>query len=394
MTDPLRALFTSHLSNLTGPALSRYLVFNNLPESPVWEDDEGKRWTLMDRLVELMLTTRPTAALQRAFMAQLREESTFPDPIPVWNKADEDDKRARARLWLAIQRVDDDVSYPNQMMEDFGKRFSVSFAGKPAGWPASGWGEPGDGGWLAYALEELDASRARATPEGSDWSDTLAKWMDESLLGRSGDGRHRWWNYGSVAKAKKAHFQVGDEGWEQPNTLPNKPDWAFRNPTSRPLDMPAHWSRLMAGLLGRMADSLCRSKDLVATQSLYLKEVAQKNPLGPWMTKSLQDSLVELALAGLTSDPDSPHLIRKFDGRSLDALDILVGHDPHAGWTNTATRNQLAAAVLEHQRALEKSPHSHERAMARMGFSPAASTAFLWATAKPVINPPKTRFRS
>lgn len=383
MTDPLRALFTTHLPRLTGPALSGYLEHNNLPSSPTWTDDEGRQWTLLDRLVEFMLTTRPTAALQRAFIGQLREESTFPATLPKWNKASEEDKRARARLWLAIQRVGEDVPHVDRLEEFFGKRFEASFAGKPAGWPASGWGESGDGGWLAYALEELDAARARSAPQASDWSDTLARWMDASLLGSSRSPRHRWWGYGSVAKTTKAKNQVGDRGWEKPGVLPNAPDWAFRNTTARPEGLPTHWSRLMAGLLGRMADGMRQSGELDATRTLHLEEVVKESPLGGWMTADMQKALVDLAQAGLLADSSSSPAPRWYDGRSLCALGVLIRHNPKGGWADEDIQNQLVSAVLGHQKALESSPHPHERAMARLVVAPAASSAFLWASAQP-----------
>lgn len=375
MPDPLRLLFEQHLPNLSVLELGLYLGFNGLPPNPVWVDGLGKAWTLQERVMELVLTGTVTPTLSEVLARQCKADASSEAPLK-WNQVDDEERRRRVRLWLAVQRLYDAHQNTGLLDGIVEPLLRASFARKPVGFPASGFGDKADGGWLAYAFEELQAACDRSPPEGRDWSGVAQAWFDASLLGQS-IGKGRWWSYGGVAGTRKPKRWVGEPGWEQDQTLPTPPDWAPRGAMVRPLLLVDHWEPLASRVINLVAASLEQSGSFSAPSRFRWLELCEDHPPGDWLSDDIKHGLVRLATAGLVGQPASGFAHQRFDGRSLDALSLLVSHAPE--WGTPAQQQALAQAVLDHQRAWELSPHPHEQALAEQDFAPARSACFEWA---------------
>lgn len=384
MTDPLRALFEHHLPSMSDRVLGGYLEFNGLPACPVWVDDAGKSWTIQERVVEWVLTGRISPTMASVLDKQLHMDT--PAPPQKWHQADDAERRRRVRLWLAIQRLQEQGEDVGRLMEKIEPLFKTSFARRPVGFPASGFGEPGDGGWLSYAFEEIQAAQSRSPKSGQDWSGPALAWLESSLLAEP-DRLGTWWSLGGVAGTRAKNRQVGSVGWEQPNTLPNPPRWSPFGTTLRPGLLPEQWTSLAVRLVDLAADSLEKTGRFDAVKQLSWLKVVEENPLGAWLTPKLQSSLLRLASAGLLGQPHSALAHHRFDGRSLGALSLLVSHSPDNQWAPPGQQRALAQAVLDHQQAWESSPHPHEKALAALNFAPREALCFQWATE--VANAPR-----
>lgn len=375
MSNPLRELFERHLPDLSAEALGLYIGFNRLPVNPVWVDQRGKSWTLQERVVELVLTGTITPTLSGVLARQCKAVDSSSPPAK-WNQVDDEERRRRVRLWLAVQRLFDAHQNTGSLDTLVEPLLRSSFARKPAGFPASGFGERADGGWLAYAFEELESARDRSPREGRDWSGVTQAWFDASLLARS-LGHGRWWSYGGVAGTRKTQRWVGGPGWEEARTLPTEPDWAPHGAVVRPGLLAPHWVELAARVLHLTAESLEQSGQLNALAGFSWHKLSEDRPPGVWMTEEIKSALVHLAMAGLVSPPASDLAHQRFDGRSLGALSLLVEHS-HS-WGTPAQHRALAQAVLGHQKAWESSHHPHEQALAVQDFAPAKAVCFEWA---------------
>lgn len=383
----IERLFTRHLVELDARRLVDYLAFNRLPADLAWEDAQGRRWTLLDRLAEHVLAHAPTQDNADALahlirvkvnadaMAHLLPARVNADVLP-WHKAPSPVRSRRARLLLAAFRAAH-ADPGAAAIRHLAPWFKTSFAGKPEGTPAAGFGQDEDGGWLAPMLAHLDALRQELPPGQRDFSTEATAWLADSLWARSDRPSGRWWDIGGVSGTRVRQRFAGRPGWELPGSLPFQPPALGMSDPVRPRALPAHFSRLAARLLSLVADGLADARRFDAGASLGLPPRPDPRDLAAF-TPQMHAALLEVAQAGLLHRPAGPHPHQRYDGRALDALEWLLATDPDLGMASQDQRLQLAQAVRDHQAALEQSGQPHARALAQSSLAPAAR-AGVWA---------------
>lgn len=452
----LDRLFQSHLRVLDRPGLTLYLSHHHLPAWPLWKDASGKEWNLLERAVHLAVAdprppTHPALLffLWREYIRR-RAEGASPEGVPLtllertgdplahmlqdvgtwgWGKSGPWEKQLWEGTFLAQARLNSLSTSreagtkelePLEFLLGVGLR--RSFARCAIGTPASGFGEPGDGGWLHSVLATLERLLQEQDPAAArlpTWANVASDWWKDNLL--IGIGGHRFWGWGGVRGSKKNMGWSDAPGWETRGSLPGE---NARAP--RPSALGPHWSALSARLMNLLALALERDGGKHALASLGLddllerdtdpspvqtrawnadrqglygaplteKEVTEYNQrlaraLLPWMTPALEEALVRVACAGLLVDDPLQEIPahHRCDGRSLDAVEWLVAVGATGPlWQHH--REALAQAVLRHQHAWETSEKPWERALGQSEIAPATRPVGAWAaTWAPAIGP-------
>lgn len=335
---PLERLFEGELLGLaSAKELRAWLERHGLPERPQWIDEQGKSWTLAERLPWLILrqgATEPAArlfaevvlegfVLGKPIAPQLREH-----PLPPFHAIDQVQKQVRARAWLAFEALSMQpysVLHSNTVHAWLSHGFRRSFRGLPEGTPASGWGSFEDGGWLAWGFQAYDQARA-ATPRAHDWAGLARAWLGASLLGVRNEGRwagiDSFWGYGGVHGTRKGQVGAGLPGWEAIGQLPAQDEASlshlFGQRHTRPGQLTAaRWEALMQALLARAVSAPGAGvvPDVRSRWSAIAVLALEQNRT--WCTPSLLEGLQAL---------------------TASAWEPIPGHYPHQAWDGLAVQ--------------------------------------------------------
>lgn len=383
-SSPLDALFEKRLAQLTKVQFHDYLELHGLPLDVTWQDPQGKTWTARERLAFLACVAA-TDVSPSLFLHFLNQST-----VGKWDASAPEEQRIRALCWLGVQRQ----LLPRAAVAaapDWGDVLSVlssqltrSFAKQPIGTPASGFGEPGDRGWLSVAWSVLDEVQPEAALRGSSrpWSRVISAWLQGSLLNSVQYGGHRWWAFGGVHGTRKADTSPGDPGWETPGSLPGEVAWLGRGRGSRPLQLEGRWHAVAGQLLERLASAMEREQCWDVENELRVKAIEESKVPSHWMDQSIAQALVRIARASLLSPgPAAAGLIARYDGRSVRALEWLISAHAPREWFPPREQHALATALVEHAQrwGLSSNPREQEMVWTAGSLPRTHAPLLLWA---------------
>lgn len=394
MSDALNALFEKRLAQLDKHRLFDFLELHGLKETCVWVDQEGVEWTLRERLPYL------ACILDTPCHPQTFQHFINQAPVEKWDAIDDREQRIRAMYWLAVQRqyvFRSPLVRPydwNNVDNALSSNLKRSFAKQPAGTPASGFGDPNDGGWLATAwqlLPELERQQRQHGPN-KPWSRVWAAWVSSALLTGGPFPETSWWRYGGVSQTRVNKNQPGDPGWESLHGLPREPVWLGRASNCRPLQLEGRWHTVAATVLEGLARTMEAERSPRIDQGLFLRAAFQSPQPEQWMSPPMVAALRRIArTALLDTEPVEGSPMSRYDGRGLDALAWLVNAKVSAEWFPLEEQRHLAQALFDHARSFVLSDHPVEQDMGLAEGSILRSYASLSTWAKNILSAPPVR---
>ncbi len=359
----LDALFERHLVQMTPSLLKDYCRLHRLEGSLFWKDSRGQSWSLGERVVWLACTS------DHAVDLRLLNEAPPPWGTEKWDKASAEEKRWRAMTWVAVQRQSllqrslrsTDLKSVQQVLAPL---LSRSFAKQPPGTPASGFGQIEDKGWLHEVWRVLEIEVfPYSTGAVAPWSGVLAHWVKGSLLAGPGGSI---WHWGGVSGTRKHERNLGDPGWEAPDSLPGMPPWFGQGRPLRPAQLEPRWHAIALEWLERLASRMEQESFLDVKRTLGASSTLEetRDP-SHWLTQSMAQALLRIASIGLPSVPDrSKPALERYDGLAVSAVEWLIRAKAPDAWFPIEQRQSLAQALVAHQKDWSTSANPMERQMA------------------------------
>lgn len=364
----MEGLFLHHARSFTSKEWDAYRQAYQLPDQPLWTDNTGRQWGLLERLTWFGLTHPRGLASLDLFDQQLQQRDQTP-----WDKATLDARKERVEAWLVAQRhyaLDISERLP-ALEERLQALLQRSLAGQPEGMPSCGLAKACDKGWLGMALESAQRWLEDPSCHPAGWQKMVAQWFGGSLAGASGGSR--WWAYGKVKGTLKNKRNTGDPGWEAEGSLPGEPEWQTWGRAVRPsiLAQEGNWERLAAQTLGLWALAVEKKPRWDVQSQSPIARLLDASDLTRWSTPPLRQALWQVVKAGVGSESQTSHPVSRFEGTSLEALQWLWRLDPGLQEVEDYSRQYVAQQLFQIQQDWMDSPRPQEQAMAFAWFSPA-----------------------